>query len=227
MVGNDPAAQFERVPLVAAGDSRQLRGRCCSTSRSRRSTTSNRTASGRRRSRWTSSICRLSSKLDARVSLPRLHRSQPRTVDPGGDIAAIKGTEVRLKVTPTMATPGGRVMLNENESLPLTKQADGTLAANFTVSSQGFYRIELEGPQGEKVNASPQVHHRRADRSGAVGAFNKPGRDTNASPVEEVFAEVRADDDFGVKQLQMFYSVNGGAEKTDARCSAARRRCPR
>ena len=44
--------------------------------------------------------------------------------------------------------------------------------------------------------------------------FNKPGRDTQASPVEEVFAEVRADDDFGVKQLQMFYSVNGGAEKT-------------
>ena len=29
-----------------------------------------------------------------------------------------------------------------------------------------------------------------------------------------MFAEVRADDDFGVKQLQMFYSVNGGAEKT-------------
>src|SRR6185295_65889 len=29
-----------------------------------------------------------------------------------------------------------------------------------------------------------------------------------------VFAEVKADDDFGVKQLQMFYSVNGGAEKT-------------
>ena len=44
--------------------------------------------------------------------------------------------------------------------------------------------------------------------------FAKPGRDTQATPVEEVFAEVRADDDFGVKQVQLFYSVNGGAEKT-------------
>ena len=44
--------------------------------------------------------------------------------------------------------------------------------------------------------------------------FNKPGRDTTASPVEEVLAEVRADDDFGVKQLDLFYSVNGGPEKT-------------
>ena len=45
-------------------------------------------------------------------------------------------------------------------------------------------------------------------------SFAKPGRDTSATPVEEVFAEVRADDDFGVKQVQLFYSVNGGAEKT-------------
>ena len=44
--------------------------------------------------------------------------------------------------------------------------------------------------------------------------FGKPGRDTQSTPVEEVFAEVRADDDFGVKDVQMFYSVNGGAEKT-------------
>ena len=45
-------------------------------------------------------------------------------------------------------------------------------------------------------------------------AFSKPGRDTSASPVEEVFTEVKADDDFGIKQLQMVYSVNGGPQKT-------------
>ena len=47
-------------------------------------------------------------------------------------------------------------MLNETESAPLTVQADGTLTGNFTVDEQGFYRIELDGPHGEKVNASPQ-----------------------------------------------------------------------
>ena len=139
---------------------------------------------------------------------------EPRTVDPGGDIAAIQGTEVRLKVSPTMTTGGGRVMLNENESAPLTVSPDGTLAGNFTVGKQGFYRIELDGPQGEKVAASPQYTiDVLADQAPTVH-FSKPGRDTQATPVEEVFAEVKADDDFGVKQVQMFYSVNGGAEKT-------------
>jgi hypothetical protein len=47
-------------------------------------------------------------------------------------------------------------------------------------------------------------------------SFGKPGRDTSASPVEEVFTEVKAADDFGIKQLQMVYSVNGGPQKTIA-----------
>jgi hypothetical protein len=139
---------------------------------------------------------------------------QPRIVEPGGDIAAMQGTEIRLLVTPTMATEGGRVRLNESEEMPLAVQADGNLTGAFTVAKAGSYRIELDGPQGERVNASPQYTiDVLADMSPSV-SFAKPGRDTQATSVEEVFAEVRADDDFGVKQLQMFYSVNGGAEKT-------------
>ncbi|MCA1584241.1 MAG: DUF4175 family protein [Acidobacteria bacterium] len=42
---------------------------------------------------------------------------------------------------------------------------------------------------------------------------SKPGRDRDATPVEEFFVEARADDDFAVRELQLVYSVNGGAEK--------------
>ena len=42
----------------------------------------------------------------------------------------------------------------------------------------------------------------------------KPGRDSSASPIEEVFIEARAEDDFGIKDLELVYSVNGAAEKT-------------
>ena len=45
-------------------------------------------------------------------------------------------------------------------------------------------------------------------------SFTKPGRDTSASPIEEVFLEAKADDDYGVKTLDLVYSINGGAEKT-------------
>ena len=57
-------------------------------------------------------------------------------------------------------------------------QADGTLAGNFTVDEQGFYRIELDGPQGEKVNASPQYTIDVLTDQAPSVRFAKPGRDT-------------------------------------------------
>ena len=84
--------------------------------------------------------------------------------------------------------------------MPLATQPDGSLTGSFSVDKQGFYRIELNGPHGEQVKASPQYMIDVLSDQGPSVKFSKPGRDTQASPVEEVLAEVRADDDFGVKQ---------------------------
>src|SRR5438270_13456654 len=113
-----------------------------------------------------------------------------------------------------MKTPGGRIVLSDGSSATLTAQADGTLTGNFAVKTQGFYKIELTGPHGEKVDASPQYTIDVIDDQAPMVRFSKPGRDTQASPVEELFLEARADDDYGVKSLQLFYSVNGAPPKT-------------
>jgi len=132
----------------------------------------------------------------------------------GGDVAAIRGTEVQLHVVPTMATPGGRILMKDGGAMPLTTGPDGTLTGSFKIDTQGFYRIELTGPHAEKVDASPQYTIDVIDDQPPAVHFTKPGRDTQATPVEELFLEVRADDDYGVKQLQLFYSVNGAAPKS-------------
>ena len=213
MLRTDAAGSFERVPLVAATDAGSFEGTLFHLEKSADYYVE---ANGVRSGTFTLDVVDLPTvdTLAMEYRFPAYTGLEPRTVEPGGDVAAIKGTDVLLKITPTMATPGGRVILNENESLPLTKSADGTFAANFTVKAQGFYKIELEGPAGEKVNASPQYTIDVLSDQGPSVRFNKPGRDTNATPVEEVFAEVRADDDYGVKSVDLFYSVNGGAEKT-------------
>ena len=153
-------------------------------------------------------------KLVLEYHFPAYTGLAPRTVDPGGDIAALKGTEVRVIVTPTMATPGGRVLVEPASTATLAKQDDGTYATTFTVKDNGFYRVELDGPQGEKVNASQRYTIDVLSDLPPTVALAKPGRDTQATAVEEVFAEVRAEDDFGVKNVQLFYSVNGGGEMT-------------
>ncbi len=67
---------------------------------------------------------------------------------------------------------------------------------------------------GERVSASPQYTIDVLTDQPPTVSIAKPGRDTNASPIEEVFVEARAEDDFGVRDLELVYSVNGGAEKT-------------
>ena len=137
----------------------------------------------------------------------------PRTIEDGGNIAALRGTEVRVRAVPTMGTPAGQLVMDEETVLPLTRQADGTFTTSFTVETSGFYWIDLEDPNGEMVTASSQYTIDVLDDQPPVVGFGKPGRDTTASPVEEVFVEAKADDDFGVRALELVYSVNGGDEE--------------
>ena len=153
-------------------------------------------------------------RMDLEYHFPAYTGLDPQKVEDGGDIAVLRGTEVQVRIIPTMKTTGGRIALNEKDSIALAPQADGSLTASFKADKDGFYHVELNAPTGEKVTASPKYTiDVLADQAPTV-TFHKPGRDTSASPVEEVFVEANADDDYGVKDLELVYSVNGGAEKT-------------
>ena len=137
----------------------------------------------------------------------------PRKVEDGGDIAVLRGTEVLMRIVPTMSTSGGRLVLDTATPGALTRNSDGTLSTRFTVDHDAVYHIELNGPKGENVTASPQhTIDVLADLPPTV-SFTRPRRDVTATPVEEVFVQAQADDDFGVRDLQLVYSLNGGAER--------------
>ncbi len=136
-----------------------------------------------------------------------------RTIDQGGDLAVPRGTTVRLRVHSTMKTGAGRVVRDGKESLPLTVNPDGTLAGSFQVSADGFYRIDLANTVGALVTASPQYTIDVLTDEAPSVSFSKPGRDLRATSVDEIFVEAAAADDYGVKQLDLVYSVNGGPER--------------
>ena len=157
-------------------------------------------------------------RLELEYHFPAYTGLPPQKIEDGGDIAVLKGTEIRVRAVPTMQSPGGQIVLSDTERSALAPAAEGgsptPLTGAFKVDKDGFYRIELDAPSGERVTASPQYTiDVLADQPPTV-SISKPGRDTSASPIEEVFVEARADDDFGVRDLDLVYSVNGGPEKT-------------
>ncbi len=151
--------------------------------------------------------------LDLTYHFPRYTGRAPRTVENGGDVAALPGTEVEVRIVPTLPSPAGRLLV-DGEPVELTVEQGGTLVGRFTVREEGFYSVELARESGELVPASPEYAiDLLSDRKPTV-RFSEPGRDTPASPIEEVYLEVAAEDDYGVGDVRLVYSVNGGAEDT-------------
>ena len=155
-------------------------------------------------------------RLELEYHFPAYTGLEPRLVEQGGDIAVLRGTEVRLRAVPTMGTTGGVLIFDDDdgETLDLAVAEDGSLTASFMVEEEGFYRVDLMAPAGDLVTASPQYTIDVLTDQPPSAMFIRPGRDTTANAIEEVFVEARADDDFGLYSLDVVYSVNGGPEES-------------
>lgn len=155
-------------------------------------------------------------QIDLEYRLPAYTRMEPQQVEGTGDITALVGTNVHFKVTPTVAVKAARLVVQGQEKAPIPLEvAPGGLAitGQMRVSREGFYRVEMQGADSVFVPASAEyVIEVVADLPPRL-AFDRPGRDTQATPIEEVFTQVKAEDDFGIAQMDLVYSVNGGEEK--------------
>src|SRR5207249_1345070 len=153
-------------------------------------------------------------QLEMEYVFPAYTGLAPRKIENGGDIAVLQGTQVRMRITPTMKAPSGRILVDGGSPVALTPEGGGFIG-EITVNKDGFYKVELQGgPENKLVAASPQYTIDVLEDLPPTVSIAKPGRDSIASPIEEFAVEARADDDFGVRQLQLVYSVNGGPEQT-------------
>ena len=106
----------------------------------------------------------------------------PRKIENGGDIAVLQGTQVRVRITPTMKSPTGRILLDGGTVLA-SHSRGRRLHRDDSRHKDGFYRVELQGgPENKLVNASPQYTIDVLEDQAPSVSIAKPGRDTTASP---------------------------------------------
>jgi hypothetical protein len=147
-------------------------------------------------------------------------------VDDGGDVAAVRGTAVVVRVTPSAPARAGRLVVGGGVSVPLVPGDSGTLVGTLRVDRPGSYHVELAGADGVPATASlDYVIDVLPDRPPTV-TVAEPGRDVRVTRLEEVFTSVEAEDDYGVARVDLVYTVNGGPEQTVALHAAGARRTP-
>ena len=163
MIRSSQGAQFERIPLVAGANPAEFEGMLFHLDKS---TDYYVESHGVTSPTYKLTVLDLPTvgKLELEYHFPAYTGLPVQKIDVGGDVAALRGTEVWLKVTPTMTAPDGKIVVNDAAGGSLTKQADGTLTGRFTVKDEGFYRIALTGPHGEQVDAFFQLCARGVDQ---------------------------------------------------------------
>ena len=135
------------------------------------------------------------------------------TEDPGGDLRAVQGTVGEVSVTFDKPLASGEIVLEDGTKIALAKGANNTLTAKVPIDKDGMYHIAaIEA--GDDVRLSEDYFIEAMKDNPPEVTITRPGRDFRASPVEEVTVAIQAKDDFGLKNVELHYTVNGGAEKT-------------
>src|ERR1035437_1308068 len=141
--------------------------------------------------------------------------------DPGGDLRAVEGTKADVAITTDKPLANGILMLDDGTKLTLRNGPDGRLMATVPILKDGQFHIAaIEGGDDVRLSEDYFIEAQR-DKPPEI-KMTRPGRDFKASPIEEVTVQVDAKDDFGLKDVELHYSVNGAPEKTVAMPSAGK-----
>ncbi len=149
-------------------------------------------------------------KIDLTYRFPAYTGLPQRIEENGGDIAALQGTRVEVRASTSIEPLSARILLSDGTSIPMRKTPGPTVVGEIKVSKDASYQIQLSDRWNAETVGSYQYSITALQDQPPQLALTKPGRDKRATPLEEVLTETRADDDFGLRSLELHYTLNGG-----------------
>jgi hypothetical protein len=132
--------------------------------------------------------------------------------DPGGDIRALEGSNAEIKILTDKPLRDGVLVMDNGSRIPLTPGKDNWVTATLPIKADGSYHVAAMD-RNEAVRITDNyIIEARKDEAPTVSIL-KPGKDAGVSPIEELPVAVASSDDFGLRGVDLHYSVNGGPEK--------------
>jgi hypothetical protein len=156
----------------------------------------------------------LPSVKDIRVTYhyPAWTGMKPTTEENSGDLRAIEGTDAAIEVRMDRPLKDGQLTLDNGQVIPLTGGAANTYKGSIHLEKDGAYHL-AETDEGQQVRLSEDYFIATDKALPPEIAIARPGGDYRASPIEEVTVGVKAADQFGLHEVHLHYSVNGGPNR--------------
>ena len=152
---------------------------------------------------------------EATVRFPNYTGLPSETIEPAGDLAVLKGSDVLFRASVTRPAKAAWLVIEGRPPIAMAALPTGGFSGSFRVGGDAFWRIDLDAPDGRRITGLQYTIDALDDAVPTV-RFTAPGRDTKVSAIEELAAAVEAADDFGVRRLALHVSVNAGAEQVIA-----------
>ena len=153
-------------------------------------------------------------RIDLEYSYPSYTGILNRVEEQSGNIRGLNGSKVNITVMTTGTVVEGEMIINDSLKIPLIAKENGILYGEFILDQQGVYYIDLTDNTGQH-NKFPEIYQITAvhDELPLI-TITDPQRDIRVNAVEEVLISSSVTDDFGIKNVQLKYSVNGAEDKT-------------
>ncbi len=136
---------------------------------------------------------------------------KPVTQAHSGDLRAIEGTDALIKLQMDRPMKDGQLTLDGGPAIHLTAGAGNTYQGTIHMEKDGAYHVAAID-EGQPVRLSEDYFIATDKALPPEVSISRPDGDYRASPIEEVTVGVKATDQFGLRNMHLHYSVNGGPD---------------
>jgi hypothetical protein len=134
---------------------------------------------------------------------------KPVTEEHSGDLRALEGTEAAIEVEMDRPLKKGQFVLDGGQVIQLAGGEGNKYRGSIHLEKDGAYHV-ADTDSGQEVRLSEDYFIAADKAMPPELAIHRPGGDYRASPIEEVTVGVTARDQFGLNDVRLHYSVNGG-----------------
>jgi len=151
-------------------------------------------------------------KIQVTYQYPKWTGLKPVVQEQAGDLRAIEGTEASIEVEMDKPLKDGKLALDDDKAVILSGGSENKYKGTIHMEKDGAYHVAAID-QGQPVRLSEDYFIATDKATPPQVSIMRPGGDYRASPIEEVKVGVEAADQFGIRDLHLHYSVNGGPDR--------------
>ena len=144
---------------------------------------------------------------------PKWTGMKPVTEEHSGDLRAIEGTDAAVELEMDRPLKDGQLALDDGQPIHLTGGEGNHYSGTVHMDKDGAYHVAAID-NGQAVRLSEDYFIATDKAQPPEISIDRPRGDYRASPIEEVTLGVKAADQFGLNDVHLHYSVNGGPERS-------------